>query len=71
MRFDRRNDSILRPLDFQAPKLSLEKEMSYKPKVCTIMDEFSFNSFKDYFDLVIWTFKNWQNQLNHLTTFSY
>ena len=64
LRFDRifDYDSILRPLDFQAPKLSLEKEMSYKPKVCTIMDEFSFNSFKDYFDLVNVSFTGWQNQ---------
>jgi len=66
LRFDKifDYDSIIRPLDYDPPKLNLTKNLGYKPKVCTIMDEFSFNCFKDYFDLVNVSFADWQNQFS-------
>ena len=66
LRFDKifDHDRIIRPLDYEPPKLILKENSGYKPKVCTIMDEFSFNCFKDYFDLVNVSFADWQNQLS-------
>ncbi len=66
LRFDKifDHDRIIRPLDYEPPKLNLKENSGYKPKVCTIMDEFSFNCFKDYFDLVNVSFSDWQNQLS-------
>ncbi len=66
LRFDKifDYDSILRPLEYEPPKLRLTESLRLKPKVCTIMDEFSFNSFKDYFDLVNVSLVDWQNQFS-------
>ena len=56
-------DSIIKPQNHQPPEFKFTDKFGRKPKVCSIMDEFSYNSFKDYFDLINISSKDWQNEL--------
>jgi len=56
-------DKILRQESHMPPVVKFTNKSGSRPKVCGIMDEFSYNSFKNYFDLINISSKDWQNEL--------
>ena len=58
----RRNENTYLPKHFSTLKLDLSSKIAKEIKVALILDEFSFNSFKDEFQTIILTPTNWLEQ---------
>tara|TARA_B110001452_G_C15240745_1_gene429568 strand:+ start:3109 stop:7521 length:4413 start_codon:yes stop_codon:yes gene_type:complete len=57
-------EMLLKPKDYDAPVLKItNSQMNTKLKVGCIMDEFSYSSYCDVFDLVNVSLLNWKNEL--------
>ena len=56
--------SLMKPLNYLSPKLSLpENYPQQKLRVACIMDEFSFNSYRDEFELLNLSLATWESDL--------